>query len=122
MWTRVYFYAVIGIALSMGLFASPAKAYLIRELKKRQAVGMKTPSEAGPPIKHMETQQKHPVLGMPDDPAGMIDEAVKEIQQEVEARRRKGSLVSMPRGQALRNAVENKVESKLEKKELQGLT
>ena len=104
-WTRVYFYAVIAVVGSMALFASPAKPYLIQQLKARQ-----TPR---PGLARMESKERHPVLGMPDDPAKEVDEAIREIQEEVESRRRRGSKVTMPTGQELRAVVESKLGKKL---------
>ncbi|MCJ1446478.1 MAG: lysophospholipid acyltransferase [Stictis urceolatum] len=104
-WTRVYFYAIILVGGSMAFFASPGKVHLVQELKKRQA-GISN-------VHSVESMDLHPVLGMPDDPAKEIDEAVTEIREEVEARRRRGSKVTMPNGQELRALVENKLGKKL---------
>jgi lysophospholipid acyltransferase len=105
LWSRVYFYAVIGVAVSMAFFASPAKQYLIKEINKRNH-----------PWVHKTASQEtlgQPTLGLPNDPGRDIDEALAEIRREVEVRRRRGSRVSMPRGNELKQAVEEKVGRKL---------
>lgn len=50
---------------------------------------------------------------MPSDPAGDIDEAIKEIKEEVEARRRRGQSINMPTGADMKAAVEAKLGKKL---------
>jgi len=52
-------------------------------------------------------------MGLPSDPGRDIDEAVKEIKEEVEARRRRGTSASMPTGQNMKAAVEEKLGKKL---------
>ena len=56
---------------------------------------------------------EHPLMGLPSDPAGDIDEAVKEIKEEVEAKRRRGQSISMPIGTDMKAAVEDKLGKKL---------
>jgi lysophospholipid acyltransferase len=105
LWSRLYFYCIIGVAATMGFFASPAKHYLIKQINKRNHPRMqRTVSE--------ETLGQ-PTLGLPNDPGRDIDEALKEIRLEVEIRRRRGSRVSMPTGQELKAAVEDKLGKKL---------
>jgi lysophospholipid acyltransferase len=104
-WARVYFYCVIGVALSLGFFASPAKPWLIKRINKRNhPVVKKTVSE--------ETYYE-PALGLPSDPGRDIDEALDEIREEVESRRRRGSKATMPSGSELLRAVEDKIGKKL---------
>jgi len=100
-WARVYFYCIIGIAVSMAFFASPAKPYLIKRINARNA----------PAIHRTVSQETYgpPTLGLPSDPGRDIDEAFEEIKQEVEIRRRRGSKVAMPTGQELRVALEEKI-------------
>lgn len=52
-------------------------------------------------------------MGLPSDPAGDIDEAMLEIREEVEARRRRGSKVSMPTGVDMKVALETRLDKKL---------
>ena len=101
-WSRVYFYVILGAAVSMAFFASPAKAWLAKKLKERNQSAMQ-PQE----------KREHPLMGLPSDPGRDIDEAVKEIKEEVEARRRRGTSVNMPKGQDMKAAVEQKLGKKL---------
>lgn len=57
-------------------------------------------------------KNEHPLMGLPSDPAKDIDEAVQEIKEEVEARRRRGISVSMPTGPDMKAAVEEKLGKK----------
>jgi lysophospholipid acyltransferase len=104
-WSRVYFYGIVGTLSSIVFFASPAKAYLIGQIKRRNRphVMRSTSTEAIPPT----------TLGLPNDPERDFDEAVQEIKSEIESRRRCGSVVNMPIGEELKNAVEEKIGRKL---------
>lgn len=66
----------------MAFFASPAKPWLIKELKRRNA-----------PIQRSASNESlnHPMMGLPNDPGQEFDDIVKEVREEVEARRRRGS-------------------------------
>ena len=100
-WQRVYYYAVLMVAGSMAFFASPAKDYLIRELDKRNH----------PALRKTRSQETlgSPLLGLPNDPGWDVDEAVREVREEVEARRRRGGSASMPKGEELEERVEAKL-------------
>lgn len=50
-----------------------------------------------------------PTLGLPNDPERDFDEAVAEIKAEIEFRRRRGSVVTMPTGEELKIAVEQRI-------------
>lgn len=105
LWSRLYFYCIIGVAASMAFFASPAKQYLIQQINKQNH-----------PRLHRTASQETlgpPDLGLPSDPGRDIDEALHEIKVEVETRRRRGSKVTMPTGQELKAAVEDKLGRKL---------
>ena len=104
-WARVYFYCIIGVALSLGFFASPAKPWLIKRINKRNHPIVQKPAN--------EEAYDQPTLGLPNDPGRDIDEALDEIKEEVESRRRRGSKVTMPSGLELRKAVEDKIGKKL---------
>lgn len=108
-WARVYFYVLIGTAASMAFFASPGKQWLQQKLRTRNR------NASQPSQKDKAERAEHPIvgLGLPDDPAGDIDEAVQEIRDEVEARRRRGQSISMPTGADLKAAVEHKLRKKL---------
>ena len=103
-WSRVYFYAIVGVAASMAFFASPGKLWLNQRLARRNH----------PAFQRTISQETigHPLLGLPNDPARDIDEAVKEVREEVEVRRRRGASVTMPTGKDLRSAVEDKLGKK----------
>jgi lysophospholipid acyltransferase len=84
-WSRVYFYAIIGTALSTAFFASPAKVIVKKKLEERAAKG-------GTNLKISHSQEslgQQPLQGIPPE---SIDEAVQEIRAEMEARQRKGIL------------------------------
>jgi lysophospholipid acyltransferase len=86
-WARVYFYAVIGTALSTAFFASPAKAFLIKKLNERAGTSG--------PLKRKQSQEslanKEPVLGLPPEPQKDLEELVSEVKAEMEARQRRGT-------------------------------
>ena len=113
-WARVYFYAIIGVMLSTAFFASPAKPYLIRKLKERNKGAALKKGENIVENRKNENGE-HPVmgLGLPSDPAREVDEAVKEIREEVERRRERGQSVSLPAGGDMKVAVEEKLGKKL---------
>ena len=89
----------------MAFFASPAKDWLTQRLDKRNH----------PMIQKAFSQETtgHPMMGLPSDPAGDIDEALREVREEVEARRRRGNSASMPTGENLRRVVESKLGKKI---------
>jgi len=86
-WSRVYFYAVVGTALATAFFASPAKAHLVQALNKRSG---NTGSSLKRTKSHETMQGEEPVLGLPPDPSGDLDEIVKEVRAEMEAKQRQG--------------------------------
>ena len=86
----------------MAFFASPAKPWLIQKLKQRNQNALLPKEKA-----------EHPLMGLPSDPAGDIDEAVREIKEEVEARRGRGQSISMPVGGDMKNAIEDKLGKKI---------
>ncbi|KAJ5231375.1 uncharacterized protein N7469_005963 [Penicillium citrinum] len=104
-WSRVYFYGIINIVVSLIVFASPAKSYLLGRLKRRNR----------PHVTRTVSQEtvRPPTLGLPNDPERDFDEAVQEIKAEIESRRRRGSVVTMPNGEELKIAVEQKIGRKL---------
>ncbi|KAL8941895.1 MAG: hypothetical protein Q9211_001629 [Gyalolechia sp. 1 TL-2023] len=122
-WSRVYFYTVLGTAASMAFFASPAKPWLIKRLDARNKVAKQWQKEG----QQQQQQQQRQALppgqqkadnppmgpGLPSDPGKELDDAVKEIREEVEARRKKGVSVSMPTGKDMKAAVEDKLGRKL---------
>lgn len=107
-WSRVYFYAVIGVIGCQAFLSSAGKAFLVKELKKRN------PQQQPPGVQRMESTENvrlgslkgGPTLGLPDDPEKEMEEIVSEVRREVEERRRKGSVVTTG---DVRRAVEEKV-------------
>ncbi|KAF2457104.1 MBOAT, membrane-bound O-acyltransferase family-domain-containing protein [Lineolata rhizophorae] len=95
-WARVYFYAIIGVAISLGFLASPGKAALQKKLRERQQKAMGMSEEEGkegmPPLEKIKTPaaEQMPTLGLPDDPEKELDEIVDEVRKEVERRRKEG--------------------------------
>lgn len=92
----------------MAFFASPAKLWLVQKLKERNQYAVMDRATS-----HEQQQQQHPLMGLPSDPAGDIDDAVKEIREEVEMRKRRGSRIGMPTGNEMRAAVEEKLGQKI---------
>ena len=88
----------------MAFFASPAKIWLDKRLKARNHPIPRTASQ--------ETLDGS-LMGLPSDPGRDFDEALQEVKVEVEARRRKGTNVIMPRGEDLEHAVEDKLGKEL---------
>ena len=78
----------------------------MRRLKERNKGALKS----GEDEKRKENGE-HPVmgLGLPSDPAREVDEAVREIREEVERRRERGQSVSLPTGGDMKAAVEEKL-------------
>jgi lysophospholipid acyltransferase len=96
-WSRVYFYAIIGTAAAMAFFASPAKAQLAQRLKARNQEGNPKPKGSD------ATKEKHTqLMGLPKDPGRDVDEAMKKIREEVESRRRRGLSVNAPTVEEMR--------------------
>ncbi|KAJ6109816.1 hypothetical protein N7486_002051 [Penicillium sp. IBT 16267x] len=111
LWSRVYFYGIVWTMTSLLAFASfsPVRTTLISKLKRRNR----------PHVMRTVSQEsvRPPTLGLPNDPERDFDEAVQEIkmeiEREIESRRRRGSVVTMPSGEELKIAVEQKIGRKL---------
>ncbi|KAF2004373.1 membrane-bound O-acyltransferase domain-containing protein 5 [Amniculicola lignicola CBS 123094] len=126
-WARVYFYTLIGVAVSFALFTRslPFRAHLqkmqssrtpladtaldadgieklAREEAKREGLGRQK-SYDDSSIHH-----RAPTLGIAEDPEADIDEIVAEVKREYEERKRRGSLVQ---GFDVKKAVEEKLKS-----------
>ncbi|PSK56551.1 Lysophospholipid acyltransferase [Elsinoe australis] len=84
-WARVYFYAVIGTVLCSIFLLSPGKAYLAREVKKRQQS-----ASSRPELHRQDSHKLQTYLGLPNDPGQEWDEMVEEIAGEIERRRKEG--------------------------------
>ena len=81
---------------------------MVKQLKQYQGTARPRLSE----MKRQLSQDEIPILGMPTDPAAVVDEAIKEISEEVEARRRQGSQAKMPEGQELVSELRQRVKEK----------
>ena len=89
-WARVYFYAVVGVAVSFGLFSTPAKAYLVKELKKRNPE-LAAGKESRPGLERTESKDSmRTTLGVPNDPEREVDEIVAEVKKEIETLKKRG--------------------------------
>ncbi|KLJ10549.1 hypothetical protein EMPG_14069 [Blastomyces silverae] len=105
-WSSVYYYGIVGIAASQAFFSSPAKSYLVKRLKARGGPVSRPPAGVREP-------SEQPVLGLPPNPGQDIEDAVNEVKREIELRKRRGSVVTMPSGRELKAAVEEKLGRKL---------
>ncbi|KAI4215073.1 MAG: hypothetical protein LQ351_002388 [Letrouitia transgressa] len=74
-WSRVYFYAVLGAAASVAFFASPAKRWLIKKLAARSRVLAQQRSLP-------KDVDERPLMGLPSDLGEELDDAVKEFKDE----------------------------------------
>ncbi|RDL35171.1 putative membrane-bound O-acyltransferase-containing protein 5 [Venustampulla echinocandica] len=88
-WTRVYFYGVIGTAAVTAFFSSPGKDLLIKKhlLRTGAAEDGKLEKAAS-----QDSEDKEPLLGLPGQPQEDLEELVGEVRAELEARQRRGSL------------------------------
>src|SRR5439155_3714179 len=73
-WARVYFYCIIGVAVSITFFASPATLWLSKKLARRNA----------PTLKRLDSQEHLPALGLPNDPEKELDEVIAEMKEGIE--------------------------------------
>ncbi|KAI0540906.1 membrane-bound O-acyltransferase domain-containing protein 1 [Xylaria digitata] len=82
-WSRVNYYAIFTTFATLAFFASPAKVQLRKMLedKSRQAGGRLSRTTSTDSI---NGTRQEPVLGLSADPAKDINEAIQEIQVEVE--------------------------------------
>lgn len=119
-WARVYFYCVVGVAASLGFFASPGKAWLKKQIEARMRAAGGTTVSSKPPAAVTETRRlgdelsrkigidvrpninrhnsddgaKGQSLGLPDDPGRDLDEIMQELRREVELRTSRGQSIS----------------------------
>jgi len=97
-WASVYFYCIAGTGLSMAFFASPARKWLAKRLDQRNHPHV---------LQRTKSETRMPNLGMLDTEE--IDRAIDEIKEEVDTRRRRGSKVEFPNGDALKKAISERV-------------
>jgi lysophospholipid acyltransferase len=88
-WTRVYFYGIIGIALCVAFLQSPAKGILVKRLKARS----KAASEQTTTAVSVADGDMHSTLGLPDDPEFAMQQIIDGVKEEIAARKRRGSNV-----------------------------
>ncbi|KAK4986132.1 Lysophospholipid acyltransferase [Elasticomyces elasticus] len=104
-WSRVYFYCIVGVVASSLFLISPGKPWLQQQVNARKKAAPvrseSTDSVAG-------LQGRGTTLGLPDDPGREIDEIVDELRAEIEKRRRSGK----PVPQSLRKAIEESTGAK----------
>jgi len=91
-WSRVYFYGLVGTAICFAFLYSPGRPWLAAQLKKRNGENTK------PAMQRMESHDSNRMpeggtLGLPDDPEKELQEMVREVREEIERRRRRGSNV-----------------------------
>ncbi len=93
-WSRVYFYGAVGTAVLTVFFASPARAYLKKEIEKRNAKAGVNGGKGGKDGKLSRSassdslSSRAPVMGITQDLEMEFDEAISEIR-EFEASKKK---------------------------------
>jgi lysophospholipid acyltransferase len=92
-WSRVYFYGVVGTAICFGLLNTPAKGFAIKKLKARAAAERPGMERQQSDLSIKEREEMQSTLGLPHDPEFEMQEFIREVKQEVETRRRRGSTV-----------------------------
>lgn len=125
-WARVYFYTLIGVVASFGVFSRslPLRKQLVQLQSARAPQSVagavdeplieKTAREEVRRERLARTQSqdsvaghhKQPIFGIADDPEAEIDEIVKEVKAEIEERRRRGSVMQ---GFDVKTAVQEKL-------------
>ena len=91
-WSRVYFYGIVGVVTSLAFFSKPGRAFLIKKIEQHNN-NENDKKRAAPCVAEVEEPHtpRSPVLGLPSDPEKEFEGAVQEIKAEIEARRRRGS-------------------------------
>lgn len=74
-WYRVYFFGIIGTALSMAFFASPMKKILLKRLNERNGTKKTKPSPS-----QNTTSEAEPLLGVPPLPENLHEDIVQELK------------------------------------------
>lgn len=123
-WSRVYFFVLVGTAGSFALFsrALPFRKELVKMQSSRQAASTEkdlekiAKEEIELDLKRRESTmstasdsssvRRAPTLGIADDPELELDEVVREVKAEIDARRRRGSMMQ---GFDLKKAVQEKI-------------
>jgi len=110
-WSRVYFYTLIGVAFSFATFSRslPFRKQLLQMQSARQpaatsvSIEQLAKEEVEQDLKRRQSNKsissdassirKAPTLGIADDPEAEVEEIVREVKREIEERRRRGSLM-----------------------------
>jgi lysophospholipid acyltransferase len=79
-WSRVYFYCIIGTIACSVFLITPGKQWLQSQVKAKNR----------PAMARADSHDGAPTLGLPNDPGKAWDEMVEEITNEIDARRKKG--------------------------------
>ncbi|KAI0395366.1 MBOAT family protein [Xylariaceae sp. FL0594] len=91
-WSRVYYYAIITTFSTLAFFASPAKLQVRKMLEKRTRGPNGANKPRLPRVASTESldggDSRTPTLGLSPDPGRDIDEAMRELQVEVDRARR----------------------------------
>lgn len=106
-WSRVYYYGIVGTAVGMAFFASPAS----RMLSQRLTARMERPELA----RAKSDSGDQVMLGVPVDAEAELQEIVTEVRSELERARRDG--VQVPDVRALVREKLAQTISELEQKE-----
>lgn len=89
-WSRLYYFAIIGVGLAVLFFASPAKGFLRKNIELRQAKGRF--SAQRPSISRSASTDSlasgHHMLGVSPDLERDVTEMVEEIKADIEVKRR----------------------------------
>jgi len=83
-WSRVYFYCIIGVTGTSLFLASPGKKWVQSKVKQHSR----------PAVARADSHDGSPTLGLPNDPGKAWDDMVEEISAEIESRRRKGQPIN----------------------------
>ncbi|KAK1074214.1 Lysophospholipid acyltransferase [Friedmanniomyces endolithicus] len=102
-WSRVYFYCPVGVALCSLFLASPGKAWLAGKAGARSGGAQRQAKPGFGRTDSMDSLKGGTTLGVPSEPGREFDELVEEIMVEVKMRR--GSRAG-PEGVELRRRVE----------------
>jgi len=79
-WARVYFYTIVGTIACSVFLLTPGKQWLTTKVKAKNR----------PAMARADSHDELSTLGLPNDPGQAWDEMVEEINNEIDARRRKG--------------------------------
>lgn len=83
-WSRVYFFAIIGTGLVTAFFASPAKAFLIKKANQRAGT---TRTKLQRTTSSESVTGREPVLGLPPNPEKDFEEIIQEVRAEFEGKK-----------------------------------